>query len=269
MIVVLLKDVLSFFKRHFKPMLVLALPAFCVLALIFEFSGIEATIAEYVKQAMPSETAETAPTAIVLPEVSLTTGLLSIVYLLGCLFPVALIIQYIRLIFAGEPAPYGRVYSYAIALWGKMIAIYLTIFGGMAVVILTLLGLFTAIGLNQVVSSLLLNVILIGAVYIYHRLSLAPYFCAHQTLSVQQALRLSWQKARPYVFYLVIGHMLLYMAALIIISVIAQIGQNIVPPVALGGFSFLLDLLVSVASILQTIFAFRVFAIANEGEQPM
>ena len=307
MVFSLVKDVLGFAWRHRGFFFKTIAPMLFVLVLIFEMSGANtfamnmmsqsAAVQDYKQTVTASDTTEskdeTQPMSamerqqaadddrasiettnpdiqvqqVELEPLSAMGVVLFVVYLLGGLYPTAIVIHYVRSVFAAEEVETNKLHSRASALWGRLLGIYLLVWGGLLLMFAGGYGILHALGLAQLGGSLIVSVLFGLGLYIHHRLSLAPYFCATTGMDIIDGLKASWKHAQGYVFTLIMGHLVLYLAVIFSLSLIGQVLQTVVSEGMTTTIQFVISVLAGFGGILQTIYVYRIYSLIQEKGQ--
>jgi hypothetical protein len=237
-----------------------------VLVLLLEFSGVQAVFADYLQSTQEQADGGVATEApLMLEALSASSSFAFVLFLVGSVFPAALVISYVRSIFAGEGRAVAKVYSQALPLWIKMIGLYCITWGGVVLVGMSIIMLFSVMGLaNTSLSSLFMTGFIGGCIYLHHRLSLAPYFCAQGRIGLIQALKASWQYAQPVVLVLMLGNFLVHVVVVVLLSGVGNVLQGFLPLGMSQSVDIVISVIASLAAVLQVIFVYRVFAFVTE-----
>lgn len=263
----LLKDAVDFCRRHWWFLIVLVLPLQLVLVFLLELSGIEVFFADYMQQVSQEQAgAEASVEPVPLMEtLSASSSFMFLFYLVCSVYPTALVISYVRCVFAGEESTLSKVHSASLPLWVSMIGLYCLTWGAIVIVGMVFIFLLSLVGLAQSSATSLFMTGYIGlCIYLHHRLSLAPYFCAQRRIRLVDALKLSWQYAQPVVLVLMFGNFLVYVAVVVLLSGVGNILQSIVPEVVYPGVEIGISVFASLAGVLQVVFIYRVFAFVTQ-----
>lgn len=283
MILSLVKDVLDFARRHFKVLLFFIFPLQFFMVLLFSASGVEEYVSQYMSQMAQMEaeqapapgldtgrtgdamTAGDTPPEQIQPLQPMPIGsmLLFLVYLAGSVYPIAVLILYIKNVFAGDPHINSTLYQQAVPLWLQMIGLYICVWGSLLLVSGFFFLLINLLGLTSL-TSLFFPIIFGVSLYVHHRLSLAPYFCAQRQVSIKEALRSSWQEAKSYVLILIVGQFIFYMTVIMLVNLFGQLLQQITPESVHNGVQIMMNSLASFGGLLQSIYVYRVFALVEE-----
>lgn len=213
------------------------------------------------------ESQESSVKPVDIQPLSATSMLLFVAYLLASLFPTAIVIHYVRSVFAAEEINFPVLYSRSMALWGSLLGLSLLVWGGLLLSFAGVYGILYAIGIAQAAESVILPLLFGLGLYIHHRLSLAPYFCANTGMDIIDGLKASWSQAQGYVFTLIIGHLVLVLIIAMSTSMIGQILQGLVTDTISGSVTFLTSVIAGFGGILQTIYVYRIYSLIQEKGQ--
>lgn len=283
----LIKDTLEFAKRHLVILIMLILPVQVLLATLFEVSSIEtvmvASMDQFNSQAdkapepnvdqppiddeMDRKSLENQPNiedSVPAPHY-LSTGLLFGLYLILSVVPTALVILYVQAVFAAQSPNTSQLYAASLPLviallgfytlvWGALFGFFILVFS-----VLSVLG-----GLGNEGTSFLITIYFGGCIYVHHRLSLAPYIWVNEPMPLRAALQKSWQEAKPVVFILLFGNCLLYVGALMLISMLVSVLHSLLPEQLAVVIRLFSSVVAGIGGVLMTIFVYRVYAFLQE-----